>query len=167
MVAEDLRVAERGALLEVAGDLADRRVDVDHHLVVGSGTRRPSAFEGVAVDSFELADVPERERPQERPQRRRGHHTVAEHRRCRAGAQHVGVIDVRPARKDRMDQRQHLPAWLGATDPADQTNRVIDQRPQVEPVSECRRHDQPGVGDQTVVVEDDLDTVQRLRYSRH
>ena len=121
----------------------------------------------MTVDGFELADVAERERQQERPQRRGGHHAVAEHCRGRASAQHVGVIDVRPASEDRVHQRQHLPPCLSATDSAVETDCVIDQRLQIEPIGERRRHDQPGVRDQIVVVEDDLDTIKSLRYSRH
>ena len=92
---------------------------------------------------------------------------MTEHRCGRPGAQHLGVIDVRPASEDRVHQRQHLAPRLGSADPTVQTNGVVDQRLQLEPTGERRRQDQPGVGDQVVVVEDDLDAIQRLRYSRH
>ena len=77
----------------------------------------------------------------------------AEHRRGRTGAQHVGVIDVRSAGDHRVHQRQHLAARTGATDPADQPHRRVDQRLQPEPLRQRRDEQQPGVGDQVRVVE--------------
>ena len=79
MVAEHLRVAVAGAVFVFAVDFADRRVDIDHQRrLAGAGAQCPRPGEGVADDGFELADVTEREGPQERAQRRRCHHPMAE-----------------------------------------------------------------------------------------
>jgi hypothetical protein len=92
---------------------------------------------------------------------------MAEHCCGRPGAQHLRVIDVRSTGQDRVDQRQHLASRPGTTHASRQAHGVVDQRLQLETAGERRRHDQPGVGDQVVVIEGDLDPVQRLRYSRH
>jgi hypothetical protein len=111
----------------------------DHQrLSAGAGTARPCPFEGVADDRFHLTAVPERERPQERADRGGSHHPMAEHSRGCSGAKHVGVIDVRPARAQRMGQRQHLPAWAGTANTALKTHRRIDQRFQTEPFRQHR-----------------------------
>src|SRR3954469_497254 len=79
VVTADAGIAERGALLAAAVDLADEGVDVDDQaLVAGTGARLPSARERVAQDPVKLADVPERKRPQKRPQRRRRRDLVAQ-----------------------------------------------------------------------------------------
>jgi hypothetical protein len=63
-------VAERGALLEPAVDLADERVDIDDQPPLArTGARRPRAGECVAQPAVELADMPEGERSEERPER--------------------------------------------------------------------------------------------------
>ena len=92
-----------GALLVIAVDLADERIDInDESILARPGTRRPRARQAVSQHPVELADMPERERPQERPQRRRRRHRMPEHRPGLARAQHVAVIDaVRPERHRR------------------------------------------------------------------
>jgi hypothetical protein len=92
---------------------------------------------------------------------------MRQHRRCRSRAQDLRVIDVRPASKDRMHQRQHLAPRPRPANTTNQAHAVVDQRLEAETIGECRRQHQPGVGDQVVVVEDDLNAIQRVRYSRH
>ena len=89
-----------GALLVIAIDLADERIDIDDEPIVArAGARRPRALEALSQHPVELADMPERERAQERPERRRRRHSMTEHRPGLARAQHVAVIDaVRPER---------------------------------------------------------------------
>ncbi len=71
VIAANAGVAERGALLLGSEDLADEGVDVDDQTTVArAGARGPRASERLAQDAVELADVPERERAQKRPQRR-------------------------------------------------------------------------------------------------
>jgi hypothetical protein len=92
MVAKGPGVAEGGAALVVAVDLADGGVQVDRHWrIAWPGAGRPSLGHDGLGHAVELADVPEGERAQERPQRRRGHDAVAEHRRGGPGAKQVGV----------------------------------------------------------------------------
>ena len=61
-------------------------------------------------DGVELADEPERERAQERPDRRWGHHLERQHRLGRTRTQHVDVIDVGSAGDHRCDQSADLAA---------------------------------------------------------
>ena len=61
-----------GALLPVAIDLTDKAVHIDDEsLTTWAGAGRPGPHETVSQHAVELADVPERERAQKRPQRRR------------------------------------------------------------------------------------------------
>jgi hypothetical protein len=61
-----------GPLLVIAIDLADERINIHNEPIVAwSRACRPRARQTVSQHSVELADVPERERPQERPERRR------------------------------------------------------------------------------------------------
>lgn len=89
------------------------------------------------------------------------------HLRGRSGAQHVGVINVGSAQEDRVHQRQHLAARRSATDTTVESHRRIDQRLEIEPLTQRRGQQQPGVGDEIAVVEGDVNAVQGLRYSTH
>ena len=60
----------------------------------GPGSERPGPAQRLGEDGVELADVAEGEGAQERPERRRRHDPVSEHRRRGPRAQHVGVVDV-------------------------------------------------------------------------
>ena len=161
-------VTEPGTLFEVPVDLTDRRVDVDHQRrVARSGTRSPGPLQRVADHRFHLPAMPERERSQERPDRRWGHHPMTQHRPCRPGAEDVGVIDVRRAHAHRMRQRQHLAPGPGTTDTAVEAHRGVDHRLQTKPFRQRRDQHQPGVRDQVRVIEGGVDPVERMRYSRH
>src|SRR3954451_22414336 len=95
VIAADAGVAERGALLAAPVDLADEGVDVDHQaLDARTGACPPGARERIAQDPVKLADVPERKRPQKRPERRRRRDLVAEDLPGPPGAQDVAVIDA-------------------------------------------------------------------------
>ena len=67
VISELAGVAVSGALFVFADDLTDRRVDVDYQRPGRSNTHRPGSFECAAVDGFELANVSERERPEDVP----------------------------------------------------------------------------------------------------
>ena len=86
VVSELARVPVSGTLLVATDDFADRRIDIDHQAAGRGDTRPRGALERFAVNTFELADVTERERPQERPDRRWCHHPMTEHTGGRAGA---------------------------------------------------------------------------------
>ena len=168
VVAELLGVAEPGALLGVTIDFADRRVDIDHQPCrAGAGTERPRSGDDLGGRRFELADMTERERSQERPQRRGGHHPMRQHRTAGAGPQHVGVIDVGCPGDHGVDQGEHLAARTGPADPADQPHHRVDHRFHPQPSRQRRRQQQPGIGDQVRVIEDGVDAVDPVRYSRH
>ena len=64
------------------------------------------------------------------------------------------------------DQGQHLAAGTGTADAPDQAHRGVDQRLQLEPRRQRRDEQQPGVGDQVRLIEDDVNVVQTVRYSR-
>lgn len=168
VIAEGVGVAEPGTLLRVAVDFTDRRVDVDHQRPrVWAGAHRPGAFEGVADHGFHLPAVPERERTQERPDRRRCHHPMPQHTGGASGAEHVRVIDVRRVHAHRVRQCQHFAAWAGTADTAIQSHCRIDQALQVEALRQRRDEQQPGVRDEVRVIEGRVDPVKRVRYSRH
>ena len=70
VIAELVGVTEPGTVFELPVDLADRGVDIDHQRQVPRPrTGRPRPAQGVADHGFHLPGVPERERPQERPDR--------------------------------------------------------------------------------------------------
>ena len=167
-VAEHLRVAAGGAVLGLAEHLADRRVQIDRHRRrPGPSAHRPGPPDGLGDHCVELAEVAGGERPQERPQRRWCHHPERQDPGRRAGAQLVGVIDVRPTGEDRRDQSQDLAARVRAPDSAHEAHLGVDQRFEPEADYQRRRHDQPGIGDQRLIVEGHLDPIDPARYWVH
>ena len=110
----------------------------------------------------ELADMPERERPQKRPQRRRGHHRVPQHQAGRPGAQHVHVIDAVSAGEHPMHQAHHLaarqrrPRCLGI-----EPHTVVHQLLDTQPLGQRPRQQQPRVADQTLLIEANRDLIER------
>lgn len=168
MIAEDLGVTEPGAVLEFAGDLTDRGVDVDHQRRLSrSRTELPGPLEHPTDDRFKLADMTERERPEKRAERRRCHHPMTEHPSSRAGAEHVGMIDVGGAIDHCVHQRQHLATRSCPANATDQLDGGVDQSLQAETLRQGRHQQQPGVGDQVRIIEGGVDAIDRLRYSRH
>ena len=141
--------------------LAHERVDVDHQpLLARPGTRLPSTPQRLGQHPVELAHVPERERAQERPQRRGRHHTVTTHQTRAARAQQVAVVDRVGAQKHRVHQRQHLPPRPRRRRPTGQIDRLVDQRLDSQPLGQRRRQHQSRVGDRTLVVELNPQSVQ-------
>ena len=69
-----------------------------------TGARLPRARERAIENVVELADVPERERAQERPERRWRHHPMPEQQTRGPGAQHVHLIDPVRASKHPVHQ---------------------------------------------------------------
>jgi hypothetical protein len=166
VVAELTRVPVAGALLRVAVHLADERVEVEHQPpLTGAGARLPRASQRLGQDAVELAHVPEGERAQERPQRRRGQHPVPEHQPGAAGAQDVTVGDRVGAQQHRVHQRQHLPPRPRPARSARQADRLVDQLLEPEPLRQRRRQQQPGVRDRPLVIELDLQPVQHYTLS--
>ncbi|MDQ3092317.1 MAG: hypothetical protein M3R46_11820, partial [Actinomycetota bacterium] len=73
----------------------DEAVDVDHQPpVAGAGARLPSPLQRLPEQLVELAHVPERERAQKRPQRRRRRDPATQQPARPARAQHARVVDA-------------------------------------------------------------------------
>ena len=129
VVAEPAGVAVGRALLLITVDLADEAVDVDHQRqLTRSRAGIPGPPERPVDDQVELADMPERERPQERPERRRRHHPVPQDQLRAPGAEHVHVIDAVRASEHAVHQRHHLPArQRRPRHPVPQPHRLVHQ----------------------------------------
>jgi hypothetical protein len=168
VVAQDLGVAEGGTGLVGAGHLADGGVDIDDQsTLTGPGTDSPGSLQHLAHHRFELADMAEGERSQERAQRGGGHDPVVEHRLGGARAQHLGVVDVGAAGDDGVHQGQHLAPRQSAADSAHQANGDVDEVLDAEAGGQRGHQQQPGVGHQVLVVEGHRDAVDSARYSLH
>ena len=143
--------------------LVDRRVHVDRQRRrTRAGPGRPRSGQQLARYPVQLAGVTPAERPQERPQRRGGQHGVAQHHLGVAGPEHVGVVDrVAPSQR-RVDQRHRLVAHVGAPRRIPKVDTLIDQLSQAEVLGEGGRQHEPGVGDQTLVVEVHLEPVEAV-----
>ena len=133
----DPGVSVLGALLGCAEHRLDRVVDVQHHHPVGPGQQIPgttsaSPISGPGGDRVELADVPEGEPAQERPQRRGCAHVVEDLVHA-AVAQQVHVVDAVRAGQHPGHQRHHLdpgrapstraPSATRRPDPEDRSGR--------------------------------------------
>ena len=112
----------------------------------------------------ELADMPERERPQERPKRRRRRHRMPEHRPRLSRAQHVAVIDAISPEHHRRDQRHDLAARVRRPAPAAEIDRLIDQSLDPQPLSKHRGQQHPSIRDRPPVIEDHP---RRVRQTLH
>ena len=168
VVTQHPRVAVAGTVFLFAVDFTDRRVDIDHEAPTGGpGACAPRPAQRLTDDAVELPDAAEREGPQKRAERRRGHHPERQHRLGRTRTEHVRMIDMGTAGKDRRDEGADLAAGTGAADPAVETHRRVHQRFETEPHHQRRRHDQARVRDQRVVVEGHVQPVDRARYSTH
>src|SRR5215211_7121087 len=165
VVAELAGVAVAGALLGVAVDLAEEAVDVDHEAILArAGPRPPRAAKRLAEHPIELADVPERKRTQERPERRRGHRPMSEDRLGPPRSEHVAVIDAVSAQQHRVHQREHLASRPRGARPTVKPNGRIDERLDPEPPPELDREHEPGVDDHALVIENDLGSVRQILH---
>ena len=137
----------------VAVDLAHGGVHVHRHgLAPGPGASRPCPGKDLFGGAVELADMPEGERAQERPQRAGRHHPVAEHLGGGAGS-HVGVVDAVTAGHQRVHQGQDLAARPVRAGPLAQINQLVDHCLDLQPLRQGRWQQQAGVGDRVVVIE--------------
>ena len=159
VVAEDVGVAEGGALLLVAVHRADRRVHVDRHRPgAGSRARRPRPCEHRLGELVELTDVAEVEAPQEGPEGGGCHHLVGKDRTGRPGAQHVGVIDaVRPGDHGVHERRDPAPRERGDVD------ELLGERFQTETRAQHADEREAGISDRVVVVEHHGQTRRTVR----
>jgi len=115
-------------LLAVTVDLPDEGVDVnDQPPVNGSGARLPRPAQRLGQQPVELADVPEGERAQERPQRRGRRHPPKQGPQA-PGAQHVAVVNAVRAQRHRVDQRHDLASGVGRAGPVAEADETLCER---------------------------------------
>jgi hypothetical protein len=135
-------------------DLTDERIDVDRQRVLARpGAGRPRPRKAVGEHPIQLADVPERERPQERPKRRRRRDPMPEHRGGLPRAQHVAVLDAVSAQDHRADHRHHLATRIRAALALAEIHARVDQLLDPQPARQQRGHHHAGVGDRPLIVE--------------
>ena len=151
-----------GALLVRAVDLADKRIDIhDQSPVARAGTSDPRAPQALCQHPVKLADMPERERAQERPKRRGCRDAMPEHRAGLSRAQHVTVLDAISPERHRRDQAHYLPSSVRCPRPLAKINRLLDQRLDSQPIGEHRRQDHPSVSHNTLIIKRDHQSVRR------
>jgi pimeloyl-ACP methyl ester carboxylesterase len=164
VIAADPRVAERRALLGAAEGLADERVDIDDE-ALGARARAgpPRALDRRGQDAVELADMPERERAQERAQRRGRHHAMPDDVGGAARPQHVAVVDAIGAQRHRRHQRHHLGALVARAGPIAQIDGIVDDRLKPKPPGKRGDQRRAGMRDRALIIEADLDAVRSGR----
>ena len=145
VIATHAGVAEHAALFGQPVGLTDRRVDIHRdRFVARSGARRPCPSEELAADPVELTDMSPRKGPQERAQRRRGQHPMAQHRFRLTRTERVGVVDAVAARERGVDQRHCLVPDIRSAGRIAQIDRVVDQLPELELLRQRgRQHQSP------------------------
>jgi hypothetical protein len=159
--AEPAGVAVAGTLLVVAVDLADRGVHVHgQRPVTGTRAGHPCSAQQLAEHAVELADVPEGERSQPRPDRGGRHHAVAEDRAGRPGPQRLDVVDAIATGEQRVDQGEQLATGPGRARTITQINELVGELLDPEPLGQRRGQQQPRGGDGVIVIEGDVDGVE-------
>ena len=149
-----------GALLGQTVGLADGGVQVNGQgRVAGSGAGLPGAGQQLAAHPVQLADVAPPEAAQEGAQGGGRLDYAAESAGRPAGAQRIGVVDAVAARQRRGHQRRNLIAGIGSAWRIAQVQAPVNQLGQTQVQGQGGRKDQPGIGDQAVVVEGDADAV--------
>ena len=165
VIAALVRIPKADALLGIAMHLADEAVGVDDQATVtGSGARSPRASDALVKHAVKLADMPERERAQERPQRRRRRDHMAEHRAGLSRAQHVAVLDaVRPERH-RREEAHHLTPGIRRARAITEIDRVIDELLDTEAPRQQRRQHHTSVSDRPLIIENDNGSVRQIMH---
>jgi hypothetical protein len=159
--AEPAGVAVAGTLLVVAVGLADRGVHVHgQRPVTGTRAGHPCSAQQLAEHAVELADVPEGERSQPRPDRGGRHHAVAEDRAGRPGPQRLDVVDAIATGEQRVDQGEQLATGPGRSRTITQINELVGELLDPEPLGQRRGQQQPRGGDGVIVIEGDVDGVE-------
>jgi hypothetical protein len=85
---------------------------------------------------------------------------VTEHPRGRPDAQHLDVVDAVPTGEQAMHHRQDLAARPGGTGPFAEVDQLVGGLLDPQPVGQGGGQQQPGVGDQALVIERRIDLVQ-------
>ena len=92
-------------------------------------------------------------------QRGRRLHRAAQGAGGSAGAQRIGIVDAVAARQRRGDQGHYLVAGVGSAWGPAQVQMPVNQLGQAQVLGQGGRKEQPGIVDQAVVVEGNLDAV--------
>jgi hypothetical protein len=165
VIAQQLGVPVAGAALQAPADLADEAVDIDNQpAVAGAGAGLPRPLNRSAQQPVELADMPERKRPQKRSQRRRRRDPAPEQPARTARAQDIAVIDAVSAQHHRVQQRHHLAARVRATRPiTTQPHPIPRERLDTKPLGERRDEHHPGIRDRPLIIEADPHAVRSDR----
>jgi hypothetical protein len=102
------------------------------------------------------------EAAQERAERGRRPHLLAEHV-GRGGDPHpLGVVDAVAAREGRVHERHRLEPHVGPARGVAEVHELVEQLPQPEVLGQRRRGDHPGVGHGVVVIELHRHTVEAV-----
>ena len=145
--------------------LADGGVKVDGEwCVAGSGASQPSPCQQLAAYPVQLADVAPPEAAQEGAQCGWRLDHAPQHRGGPPRAQRIGVVDAVAARQRRGHQGHHLVAGVGPAWGPAQVQMPVNQLGQAQVLGEDGRKQQPGVVDQAVVVEGNLDAVEVVAW---
>src|ERR1035441_7494960 len=103
------------------------------------------------------------ERSQEGPERGGRPHAVAQYL-ARGGHPHaVRVLDAVATGQSGVDQSHRLEADVGVAGPSTKVHVLVEELSQTEMISQRRRLDQPGIGDDVVVVEGHRNPVWAMR----
>ena len=132
--------------------------------VAGSSPSGPGTGQQLAAHPVQLADVAPPEAAQEGAQGGRRLDHAAQHPPGAAGAQRIGVVDAVAARQRRGDQGHHLVSRVRPPRRIPQVEVMVNQLGQAQVLGEGGRKQQPGVVDQAVVIEGNLDAVEVLKW---
>jgi hypothetical protein len=105
------------------------------------------------------------EAAQERPERRRCQHDVAEHRLRVARPQGIGVVDRVATGQGRVDKGHGLVPYMGPPRSIAEVDVLVEQLQQTQVLGQRGRQHEPGVGHQMIVVEGHLTAVQAVAKS--
>ncbi len=148
-----------------AVDLGDGRVEIDHQLLTldRAGSDCPCVGQQATVHSVELADMTERERPQECADRRRCQRHEPQHLPSRPRPQPVQRINVGCTGDHAHHDRHHLRRSIrdtGVNPPGSQTRKP-------EAARQGGHQQQARIGHQIRLVEDHLDPVRIVQRCTH
>ena len=128
------------------------------------GPALPRVRERLIEHPINLADMPEGERPQKRPQRGGSHHPVPQDQAGASGSEHVHVIDRVRAGQHPVHQRHDLAArQRRPRQPGVKPHRLVYQLLDPQPIRQRGCHQQAGVTDQPLLIEPNLHRVQVRR----
>ena len=148
------------ALLGQSVSLADRRIKVDGKWrVAGSGAGLPGPRQQLAAHPVQLADLAPAKAAQEGAQGGWRFDYAAESAGRPAGAQRIGVVDAVAARQRGGHQGHDLVTGVSSARRIAQVEVLPEELGKAKAQGEGGRKDQPGIVDQAVVVEGDLDAV--------